>query len=195
MDGRNHLQPDRLPDAGRAVVPDNVRVGHPVLLAARLAHVERLVLGAHDQDLFFAIIQLAGDVGGKGRVAALMARHQAAVDPDGGHVIDGAKVEHNPLGLLALHRKCAPVPDDGMAAGVVDTAGSGLRRERHLNLAAEDVVAAAGPAVVDPAVFVVVGKPPLTAQVDPIVAEELWIGRQFLCRVIEQTFDLHKHLT
>ena len=74
-----------------------MRIGHPVLLAARLAHVEGLVFGADHQDLFFAAIQLAGNVGRKGCVAALMARHEATVDPDGSHVIHGAKVEHDPL--------------------------------------------------------------------------------------------------
>ena len=45
------LQPDRLPDARGAVVPDGVRIGLPVLLAARLGDVERVVLGADDHRL------------------------------------------------------------------------------------------------------------------------------------------------
>ena len=48
--GRMHgLQPDRLPDARRAVVPDDVGLRQPVLLAARLRDVVRIVLRPDDE--------------------------------------------------------------------------------------------------------------------------------------------------
>ena len=45
------LHPDGLPDAGRARIPDRMRLELPVLLAARLGEIVRIVLGAdHDLD-------------------------------------------------------------------------------------------------------------------------------------------------
>ena len=49
--GGHALQPDGLPDAGGARVPDRVRLELPVLLAARLGEVVRVVLGADDDGL------------------------------------------------------------------------------------------------------------------------------------------------
>src|SRR3712207_7258413 len=53
--------PHRLPDAGRAVVPDRVRLALPVLLAAWLAQVRGAVLGPHDDGLRAGRLQRRGD--------------------------------------------------------------------------------------------------------------------------------------
>ncbi len=48
--GGDRLEPDRLPDAGGAIVPDGVRGRLPVLLAARHAAIERPILGPDDDE-------------------------------------------------------------------------------------------------------------------------------------------------
>src|SRR5690606_24842130 len=72
IDIGHRLQPYRLPDARSAIIPDIVGLELPVLLAARLGHVERLVLGAHHHHLLAISVKTGSDVGGKGRVTALM---------------------------------------------------------------------------------------------------------------------------
>src|SRR5688500_19674564 len=44
---RQRLEPHRLPDPAGARVPDRVRLEQPVLLAARLREIERVVFGPH----------------------------------------------------------------------------------------------------------------------------------------------------
>ena len=92
----DHLAPDRLPDAGRAVVPDVVRRGSPVLLAARLGRVVDRILGAHDDDLVATLVERVGDVSVERGVPALVAGDQLAVDPDLGPVVDRPEVQQHP---------------------------------------------------------------------------------------------------
>ena len=73
VDG-NPLEPDRLPDAGRARIPDRVRLELPVLLAARLRQVGWIVFGAHDDLARRAAVQESRDVDGERRVAAVRGR-------------------------------------------------------------------------------------------------------------------------
>src|SRR2546430_16538000 len=49
--GGNRLQPDWLPDPGRAGIPDLMWLLQPVLLATRLRPVPRHILGAADKKL------------------------------------------------------------------------------------------------------------------------------------------------
>ena len=72
----DHLPPHRLPDAGRAVVPDVVRRGSPVLLAARLGGVVDRILGAHHDDLVAALAERVGDVRVERGMPALVAGDQ-----------------------------------------------------------------------------------------------------------------------
>jgi hypothetical protein len=51
-----------------------VRLELPVLLAARLGQVVRIVLGAHRHDLLARRLEHVGDVGRERRVAALVGR-------------------------------------------------------------------------------------------------------------------------
>src|SRR5262245_20686369 len=46
--GWHDLEPNALPDAGRARIPDRVRLELPILLAARLGEVVWIVIGADD---------------------------------------------------------------------------------------------------------------------------------------------------
>ena len=129
----NRLQPHRLPDAGRAVVPDGVGLlgaspacraaGTVVRASPRLAprRPGRRRRGTG-----------RGDVEGERRVAALVLADAVAVDPDGGAVVDGAEMR---AGCGRRRRPAAPrhdaaVPDDGVVAGLVDARERRLRRER-----------------------------------------------------------------
>ena len=78
---RHPLEPHGLPDAGGARVPDRVRLALPVLLAARLGELMRIVLGAHRDDLPARGVQHVRDVGRERGVPAFVGRHQMAVDP------------------------------------------------------------------------------------------------------------------
>jgi hypothetical protein len=95
--GRNRLEPHRLPDPGGALVPDLVRALAPVLLAARLGEVVREVLRADGDDLLAVRLQGGRDVGRERRVAALVRRHQVAVHPDAGAVVDRPEVQQQAL--------------------------------------------------------------------------------------------------
>src|SRR5215218_3988105 len=69
----DRFQPDRLPDPGGAVVPDLVRPLLPILLAARLRQIERLILSSDDDRLIpVAGRQHRGDIDGERRVATFM---------------------------------------------------------------------------------------------------------------------------
>src|SRR5262249_60776340 len=83
------LQPDGLPDAGRPRIPDGVRVQLPILLAARLGEILRIVLGT-DRDRLRALCrEEIRDVRLEGRVAAFVPGDDEAIDPD-------------PAGIVAL---------------------------------------------------------------------------------------------
>ena len=111
--GRGHaLEPDGLPDPGRARVPDRVRLEQPVLLAARLGEVVRIVVGAHDdRRRRRGRASAVGDVDRERRVAALVPPDERAVDPDRRRVVDRAEVEQQPLAGCERGRlERAPVP-------------------------------------------------------------------------------------
>ena len=117
---------------GGAVVPDLVRLLLPVLLAARLRQIERLILGADDDHLVtVAGRQHRGDVGGEWGVPTFVPGDQPAIDPDVGAVVDRAEMEHElPAAVVRRDLNGAPVPDDRVVPGVADAAGSRLRRKR-----------------------------------------------------------------
>ena len=76
--GRGHaLEPDRLPDAGRARIPDRVRLELPVLLAARLGEVVRDRRRRARRPSAARGIAAVGDVGAERRVAAFVLRRRA----------------------------------------------------------------------------------------------------------------------
>ncbi len=182
VEALHRLAPDRLPDAGRAVVPDVVRVLAPVLLAAR--HVERLcrVLGSHDDDVPARVARPAGqrlgDVGGEGRLPACVAGDEPPVAPDVGAVVHGPEVHERPGGrrgqVEGVGRQGAAVPHHRVEAGLADAGRRGLGRERHLDRA---VVRRRGgrvrPALGTSDVAVVVGEPPRAVQRGPALAAQL----------------------
>jgi hypothetical protein len=76
--GAGHaLEPHGLPDAARARIPDRVRLALPVLLAARLGQLVRVVFGEHGHRLPARGSSMVGDVGPERRVPALVALPQA----------------------------------------------------------------------------------------------------------------------
>jgi hypothetical protein len=128
------FEPDRLPDPARAVVPDDVALLRPVLLAAGLREIVRIVLDA-DDDLESArrIRDLCGERG----MPALVLGDVLAVHPDVGPVVDCSEVEQQAAAremsrggdLLSTYR--AAVPHDAMEAGIADARRLRLRGERH----------------------------------------------------------------
>src|SRR4051812_25442167 len=79
---RHDLGPDGLPNAAGAWIPDRVRLQLPVLLAARLREIVRVVFSAHDD------CRIAGrafekwrEVNGERRVATLMTSGEPIVAP------------------------------------------------------------------------------------------------------------------
>ena len=155
------LEPDRLPDAGRAVVPDRVRLGLPVLLAARLGQVVRIVFGPDDQHVLRRrASQGRGDVGGERRVAALVRGDKQTVDPDLRPVIDRAEVEqHAAAPSASCGRESPPIPDHRVETGLADAAGRRFRRERDDDRPVEDI-GAIEPVPVEAAVVIVVRELP-----------------------------------
>ena len=106
----NHFKPDALPDAGGAVIPDGVRLRPPVLLAARLCQVGRIVLGSNDQRLRIGIIQQVSNVHGKRRVPAFVSHGQFVIQPDTRTVIHRTEVEDHALAHRARGR-CEKLAD------------------------------------------------------------------------------------
>jgi hypothetical protein len=98
-------------------------MAQPILLTARLGQIERIVLGADDDDERRGGIQVRRELDREGRVAALVRAGRAAVHPDRRLIVDRAKVQEQPLGRLDRRRPDgAPVPDDAVEVGVVDAA-------------------------------------------------------------------------
>ncbi len=175
----DHLQPDGLPDAGGAPVPDRVRWRLPILLAARLAEVVRIVLGPHhDHGGRRSDGQRRRDVCLERRVPALVPGHVDAVDPNIGAIIDRPEVEQESLVILACERvkiDLAPVPDHAMRTGIVDAAGRRLRRKRRRDRAVERGGVRL-PMPVPPDVVRVEGELPFAGEVVPVGAGELRVG-------------------
>jgi hypothetical protein len=131
--GRRHaLEPDRLPDPRGPRVPDRVRLGLPVLLAARLREVERVVVRHHRDGLASRRVERERDVGPERRVPAFVRRDEVPVDPDAREVVDGAEVQQD--AVVARRRvELALVPAREVEAGVPDPARRRLGRERDLD--------------------------------------------------------------
>src|SRR4051812_20367400 len=91
------FHPHRLPDARGARGPDAVRLELPVLLAARLGKIGRVVLRAYHDRLRIFEFQKSGDLAAEWRVAALMFRRRMTVDPDGGAIIHGREMKHQAI--------------------------------------------------------------------------------------------------
>ena len=97
-DTRDHLHPDGLPDAGRPRIPDGMGRNLPVLLAARLREILRVVFGANDE-LDRRLVGASCDVERERRIAALVSAEASAVDPDRGVVVHRAEVQEDPVAL------------------------------------------------------------------------------------------------
>src|SRR5579862_1925343 len=95
--GGDDFEPDGLPDAGGAEIPDAVGIEMPILFAAGLGEIVGIVVGADDDGLGFAGDQCVGDVGVEGGVAALVGGYELVVDVDGCIGVDSAKVEEQAL--------------------------------------------------------------------------------------------------
>ncbi len=171
------FEPDGLPDAGGAVVPDAPGTGLPKLLAARLCEVGRLVLRADDQHLLF----LTGsegrrDVSGEWRVPALVPGDELPVEPDVCRVVYRAEVQQQPPGaVFGLEGECSAIPDNRVELGISDSACLRLRREGDEYGAVVDL-GVVDPVLVEPDVRVVVRELPRAAQIYPSLASELWPG-------------------
>jgi hypothetical protein len=132
---RHLLQPDRAPDAGRARVPDVVRLVPPVLLPARRLEVERVVIGA-DHQLGAVVPQEVGDIDAERRVAALVGSHVRAADPHVADAVDGAEVQDG-APVAGAAGQPAAVPGAVEPPGPVHAAGRGLRGVGHPDGAVE----------------------------------------------------------
>jgi hypothetical protein len=156
------------------VVPDLVRPLFPILLAARLRQIERLILGA-DGDHLSAIPerQYRGDIARERGVPAVVPDHQPAIDPDVGPIVDRPEMEHQlpaAVGRRDLHRPS--IPDHRVIPGVADPACPRLRRERDDHCPVK-WISSLEPARIQPDVGVVIGESPGTAEIDPAVTCKL----------------------
>jgi hypothetical protein len=125
---RHGFQPDRLQDPGGAVIPDDVRVLLPVLLAAGLANVVRVILGTDDEGLGLAVgVEKIGRVEPEGHVTALVVAEERAIEPDRCAVVNRSEVHEKTLTLHAESGRSevsgghlSAVPHHGMESGVSD---------------------------------------------------------------------------
>ena len=164
---RDRLEPHRLPDPGGPMIPDVSGALAPILLAARLLKVVRAILGADHDHLRAIVVQQWGDVGMERGMTALMLDGQTAVDPYRRFIVDGSKVEPQAgAPQLYIRIKLAPVPDDGVKAGVPHSRQLGLRRIRHPDFSAEPG-RVFEPAFGKAAILVIERETPLPAQVLP----------------------------
>jgi hypothetical protein len=70
-----------------------MRLQLPVLFAARLGQIVGVIFRPNDDRLHLVVSKAFENVTLKGCTASLMALYEMAIDPDGGIVIDGAKVQ------------------------------------------------------------------------------------------------------
>ena len=182
---RHRLQPDALPDAGGARVPDVVGLGPPVLLAARLTGVQRPVLGPHHQQVPVGAPPVHGqsvrDVDDDRGVPAVVLGDALAVHPHRGAVVDRPQMQQHPIALdpgaggLQVQGAQAPgvphhrvVPRPAHArAGALGREGHGDRPPAHPAL---------GPPLLETRVGVVVGEVPGAVQGAPAGAAQLGEG-------------------
>src|SRR5678815_3081953 len=129
---RHALEPDRLPDAAGARIPDRMRLELPVLLAARLTEVVGVVLGKYGHRLSSRVVQRSGDVRLERRVAPFVSRDVAAVDPHLCDIIDRTEVQEHTLAFCP-DLEVALIPAGRVERRVRNAACRRLRRKRHAN--------------------------------------------------------------
>ena len=180
----NRLEPDRLPDAGGAVIPDIAGLILPVLFAPGLLQVPGLVLGAHDDHLDLAGDEQGRDLGRERRLPARVLDRQAAVDPDGRLVVDRAEVEEKPtLAVGPIDADFTAVPHHRVKAGFMHPRQLALGREGHGDFAIEGF-RPIEPALGHSLILVIEGKAPGAAQVDPALATQLRARMQLGLRIV-----------
>ena len=117
-------------------IPDRMRLQLPILLAARLGQILRVVFCADDDRLLPSTTQQLGNVGAERRVSAFVLRGQLIVHPDGRQVIDGAEMQDQPLSRLQL--RCperTSIPAGAKQPRLIHTARRSFRGERNNDLA------------------------------------------------------------
>ena len=164
----NALHPHRLPDSARARVPDTVRMKLPILLAARLGEVVRVVFGPQRNDLSPAGAQRVGDVEREGGVPSLVLTDVFAVDPHTGQIVDRAEMEQD-APHVGVGEKLTLVPAVRMETGIADATQARFRSERHLNR----VCPGGDVARMRPVTFIVEGESPGSIEILPLVATQL----------------------
>src|SRR3954451_6784107 len=123
-----------------------MRFEFPILFAARLFQIRRVVLGAHNDFLLASVAQRGGYLYRKRSVATFMLKYFYSVDPNRRGIIDRTKMEHEPLARFH-HRpvEVASIPYRAIEARISDTAaqsfgGKGYQDNRvpdHLFWAAQ----------------------------------------------------------
>ncbi len=107
----------------------------PVLLAARLLKIVRIVIGP-DNHFLLSLDQVVGYIDVKAGVSPFMRANPMAVDPDVGDVVNCAKVQQQPLSLAELWRgEVAAIPAAMEKPLGLDTTGGRLGREGHVDRA------------------------------------------------------------
>jgi hypothetical protein len=134
---RHRLEPDWLPNAGGAVVPDHVGVELPVLLPAGLGDIEWIVLRPHHESARAVAVERVGHIERERGVAALVVPEQRAAQPDRAPVVDGAEVQDRAAAGCGWRSDRPPVPDDRVKPRVVDAGCRRFRREGHDDRAVE----------------------------------------------------------
>ena len=154
----------------------------PLLLAARLAHVQRLVLSAHDDQRLTLGGQGVRDVEGEGDVPALMVAHVLTLDPHAGAVVYGAEVQEHTPGLPRLLPQAsqlmrpqgARVPHHRVVRRVPDAGQGTLGREGDRDRAVRDP--GGRKALAHPGAGVVVGETPGAVEGEPRGTAQLGEG-------------------
>ena len=187
-DDRGDLEPNRLPDAGGALVPDAVRFSAPILFAAWLFGIVRIILGTHDDPVFRAAGKGIGNIERKGRLPAGMLADADAVDPNDRGVIDRSEAKAETFARRELrHVERSRVPEPGMKTGVVNAAQARFRRIWHRDPLSE-TFRMLKPAFGQSGVGIVERKAPDPGQIDPARTNELGIRRS------AERLDRHRQL-
>src|SRR5688572_25440761 len=132
--GRRHcLQPHRLPDAGRARIPDGMRLDLPVLFASRLRKVGWVVERSNRNDNP-VLADERTEIDGEWRIPAFVRRGFAPVDPHFCRIIHGSEMkQHLMTGRCRADVDRPAVPRDAVKARVADAACGGFGSERNLD--------------------------------------------------------------
>jgi hypothetical protein len=187
--GRDRLEPDRLPDAGAAVVVDPLRAtadgllppGLMGILAVLHPHHQAIALtgGADRVVVRFACgAQVGGDVQGEGDVAPAVVADLLAVDPHRRPEIDGAEVEQDVVRVPGGGDGEVPgVPDHLVDGGVADSGAGALVGEGDGDAArARGKGASVPPPLPEARVRVVESELPVPVEAGPPGADELGAG-------------------